>query len=72
LQCPSLPNCGIGAGALEQFSDDSQNLAGKGIQSAQCFEDVGTVHGITKGSKEDLEQEADDAANGAYMSPGNE
>ncbi|KAJ6567940.1 hypothetical protein DFH09DRAFT_1080857 [Mycena vulgaris] len=56
-----LPDCEVGQGALEQFSDDSQHLEGKGIQSVQCFENVGTVNGATAGSPEDIAQEAADA-----------
>ncbi|KAF8190992.1 hypothetical protein K438DRAFT_1762916 [Mycena galopus ATCC 62051] len=60
------PNCGFSAtqAVLEQFSDDSQDLSGKGIQSVQCFDDVGTVNGFTAGSTADIEQEAADRAAG--------
>jgi len=44
---------------LEQFSDDSEDL--QGIQSVQCFENVGTVDGFTEGSEADIENEAQDA-----------
>ncbi|KAJ7661153.1 hypothetical protein B0H17DRAFT_1144756 [Mycena rosella] len=40
------PDCQFidsGKPVLEQFSDDSQHLEGKGIQSVQCFENVGTT-----------------------------
>ncbi|KAJ7844921.1 hypothetical protein B0H14DRAFT_988565 [Mycena olivaceomarginata] len=61
-----LPDCQFdaGSGVLELFSDDSQNLRGKGIQSVQCFDNAGTVNGFTAGSEADIEQEAVDKANG--------
>ncbi|KAJ7661152.1 hypothetical protein B0H17DRAFT_1212339 [Mycena rosella] len=62
------PDCtfaGSGKPVLEQFSDDSQHLEGKGIQSVQCFENVGTANGFTIGSEADLETQAIDAAAGA-------
>ncbi|KAJ7690986.1 hypothetical protein B0H17DRAFT_1201335 [Mycena rosella] len=61
------PDCQFidsGKPVLEQFSDDSQHLEGKGIQSVQCFENIGTVNGITAGTPEDIAQEEEDAANG--------
>ncbi|KAJ7112511.1 hypothetical protein C8R44DRAFT_882281 [Mycena epipterygia] len=59
-----LPDCTFNSGqvVLEQFSDDSQNL--QGIQSVQCFENVGTVDGFTAGSEADLENEKIDAKAG--------
>ncbi|KAK7038598.1 hypothetical protein R3P38DRAFT_2615788 [Favolaschia claudopus] len=61
-----LPNCDFNAGqaVFEQFSDDSQSIGAKKIQSVLCFENEGTVNGFTKGSKEDLETEAADRAKG--------
>ncbi|KAJ6529599.1 hypothetical protein B0H19DRAFT_1192898 [Mycena capillaripes] len=66
-----LPDCEIGVGALEQFSDDSLDLTGKIIQSVQCFENPGTVNGFTAGSEADIEQEQADeeAANGFVPTP---
>ncbi|KAJ6554163.1 hypothetical protein B0H19DRAFT_1071592 [Mycena capillaripes] len=66
-----LPDCQIGVGALEQFSDDSFDLTGKGIQSVQCFENAGTVNGFTEGSEADIEQEKFDEANGVPTPPVN-
>jgi hypothetical protein len=54
----------VSEGAIEQFSDDSQDLGGKGIQSVQCFTRPGTVNGITAGTPEDAKQEAADRAKG--------
>lgn len=69
----SLADClfNPGQGALEQFADDSQNLAALGIQSVQCFENVGTVDGLTAGSPEANAQEVadSDAADGFVPSP---
>ncbi|KAJ6496306.1 hypothetical protein C8R45DRAFT_1072536 [Mycena sanguinolenta] len=61
-----LPNCdfNFGQSVLELFSDDSQSLGDKGIQSVQCFDNAGTVNGFTKGSSADIEQEAADEAAG--------
>ncbi|KAJ7451246.1 hypothetical protein B0H11DRAFT_315143 [Mycena galericulata] len=60
------PDCTlpVGQGALEEFSDTAQNLAGLGIQSVQCFDDAGTVDGFTAGSPQDITNEANDAVNG--------
>ncbi|KAJ6566288.1 hypothetical protein B0H19DRAFT_1257540 [Mycena capillaripes] len=51
----------------ELFSDDSQDLTGKSFLSVQCFNDAGTVNGFTKGSKQDIEQEGVDEANGVLV-----
>ncbi|KAJ7663405.1 hypothetical protein DFH06DRAFT_1471334 [Mycena polygramma] len=53
--------------AFEEFSDDSQDLADKGFQSVRCFNNVGSVNGIAKGSAEDVEQEAADEAAGVLV-----
>ncbi|KAJ7746121.1 hypothetical protein DFH07DRAFT_962998 [Mycena maculata] len=60
------PDCTFapGQGALEEFSDTTQNLAGLGIQSVKCFDNVGTVDGFTAGSPQDITNEANDAVNG--------
>ncbi|KAJ7155059.1 hypothetical protein C8R46DRAFT_1196619 [Mycena filopes] len=65
-----LPNCDFDVHdsqlhpVREQFSDDSFDLSGKGIQSVQCPEVEGTVNGFTAGSAEDVEQEKADKAAG--------
>ncbi|KAF7342470.1 hypothetical protein MVEN_01836500 [Mycena venus] len=64
-----LPNCdfNVDQAVLELFSDDSQDIGDKGIQSVQCFENEGTVNGFTAGSSFDIDQEAADAANGVLV-----
>ncbi|KAF7336966.1 hypothetical protein MVEN_02133000 [Mycena venus] len=64
-----LPNCQFNTGqtVLELFSDDSQFLGGKGIQSVLCSNIAGTVNGFTAGSPEDLAQEAVDQENGVFF-----
>ncbi|KAJ7832678.1 hypothetical protein B0H14DRAFT_3871910 [Mycena olivaceomarginata] len=64
-----LPNCQFNTGqtVLELFSDDSQFLGGKGIQSVLCSNIAGTVNGFTAGSAEDLQQEAEDEENGVFF-----
>ncbi|KAJ7861463.1 hypothetical protein B0H14DRAFT_2576039 [Mycena olivaceomarginata] len=59
----SAHNCAGGI-PREQFSDDSQDLAGSGIRSVNCDEFPGTVNGFTAGSAIDIAQEAQDTANG--------
>ncbi|KAJ6496193.1 hypothetical protein C8R45DRAFT_985189 [Mycena sanguinolenta] len=61
-----LPNCDFNGdqAVLELFSDDSQSIGGKGIQSVNCGDFAGTVNGFTKGSSFDIAQEAQDEANG--------
>ncbi|KAF7365953.1 hypothetical protein MVEN_00470700 [Mycena venus] len=67
-----LPDCKFGfeegdAPVKELFSDDSQNIAGEGIQSVSCDNVAGTVNGFTAGSSFDIEQEKEDAANGVLV-----
>ncbi|KAJ7635543.1 hypothetical protein DFH06DRAFT_1303057 [Mycena polygramma] len=54
---------------IEEFSDDSQNLAGKGFQSVVCYNLVGFVNGAAKGSPEDIAQEKIDKAAGVLVPP---
>ncbi|KAF7364265.1 hypothetical protein MSAN_01086300 [Mycena sanguinolenta] len=61
-----LPNCDFTGTqpALELFSDDSQSIGDRGIQSVNCGDFAGTVNGFTKGSSQDISQEAEDKAAG--------
>ncbi|KAF7360013.1 hypothetical protein MVEN_00728900 [Mycena venus] len=67
-----LPDCKFAFGAgnapvLELFSDDSQDIAGNGIQSVSCSNIAGTVNGLTAGSSADIEHEQKDAAKGLLV-----
>ncbi|KAJ6563954.1 hypothetical protein B0H19DRAFT_1140085 [Mycena capillaripes] len=63
------PNCQFSTGqiVLELFSDDSQFLGGRGIQSVMCSNIEGTINGFTAGSPQDLEQQAIDQENGVFF-----
>ncbi|KAJ7923631.1 hypothetical protein B0H13DRAFT_1864775 [Mycena leptocephala] len=63
-----LPDCKFNSGqaVVELFSDDSDFLGSKGIQSVLCSNIDGTVNGFTAGSAEDREQEAVDEENGVF------
>ncbi|KAJ7635542.1 hypothetical protein DFH06DRAFT_1479164 [Mycena polygramma] len=63
----TAPDCVNEGGVSEEFSDTSQNLAAKGFQSVQCFNNVGFVNGFSKGSTADVEQEAVDEAAGVLV-----
>ncbi|KAJ6496141.1 hypothetical protein C8R45DRAFT_926658 [Mycena sanguinolenta] len=61
-----LPNCSFTGtqAVLDLFSDDSQSVGDRGIQSVNCVDLAGIVNGFTKGTSIDIAQEAQDKANG--------
>ncbi|KAJ6529601.1 hypothetical protein B0H19DRAFT_1242679 [Mycena capillaripes] len=68
------PNCKfdpVTEFVIELFSDDSDDLGNRNIQSVQCAQAIGTVNGFTAGSDADIAQEKADfaAANGLEVDP---